>query len=96
MASPIIGAAVVLKLQGRSGEIRPFVVKRYVRAFLVALVAGLILWLEGVFQFFNENSVGVAISAGAFLTLLVVPFLIPTLRFLMWLVSPPTDIAIGQ
>lgn len=90
MASPVVGAVVVLKLQGRPNDLRSVVVKPYVRAFLVAAVAMLVLALEGVIPFFNENGVGVVIVAAAFLTLIVVPFVIPTLRFLMWLVSPPT------
>lgn len=90
MASPVIGAVVVLKLQSRPNDLGSVVVKPYVRAFLMAAVAMLVLALENVISFFNENGVSVVIVAGAFLTLIVVPFVIPTLRFLMWLVSPPT------
>jgi hypothetical protein len=68
----------------------------YVRWFVVGLAAMLILSLEGVFPFFNEHGVGVVLTSGAFLALIVVPFLIPTLRFLMWLVSPPTDLKVSQ
>lgn len=92
MASPVIGAVIVLTLQGKQGprfkstEVRP-----YVRGFIVGIVAMLTLFLEGVFPFFNENGIGVVITSSAFITLLIVPFVIPTLRFLMWLVSPPSQ-----
>lgn len=89
MVSPIIGAVAVLRLQGRAYKLGSAVVKPYVRALLVALVAALILGLENVFPFLNDNGVGVAVVSGAFLTLIVVPFVLPTLRFLMWLISPP-------
>ena len=92
MASPIIGAVLVLRMQRRPGGLQTAVVKPYVRGFLVAAVAGLILLLEGVFPFFNENPVGVGIVAAAFLTWIVVPFVVPALRLLMWLISPPASL----
>ena len=96
IASPVIGAVLVLRVQGRPGGLRSAIVIPYVRWFVVGVAAILILSLEGVFSFFNEHSVGVALTSGAFLAMLVVPFLIPTLRFLMWLISPPTDLGVRQ
>jgi hypothetical protein len=96
LASPIVGAVVVLRAQGRSGGLRSDFVRPYLRGFVVGVAAMLILALEGVFPFFNENGVGVAITTGAFLTLLVVPFLLPAIRFLMWLLSPPAELEASQ
>jgi hypothetical protein len=96
LASPVIGSLLVLRVQGRPGSFRSVIVTPYVRWFVVGLAAMLILSLEGVFPFFNEHGVGVVLTSGAFLALIVVPFLIPTLRFLMWLISPPTDLKVSQ
>ena len=92
MASPIVGASLILLFQGGSQSPQP-ILAPYVWWAVAGLLAVLLLMLAGANS--GSNSPAPPIVRFAFLAALVlgwlVPVVIPFLRTIMWLVSPPKD-----